>query len=214
MSRRHTFLVNGEIYHIFNHSIAGIPIFKGERENHLFLESMKFYLQLKPPTKFSIYRRNRKSFPIQLDQRVVTIINYCLMPNHFHFTLRQEKENGIQQFMHRLSNSFAHYFTVKYHKKGHVFEDKFKAVHIETEEQLIHLSRYIHLNPVTAFLVEEPEDYSYSSYKVYLGKDESDLIDPSPVLASFPSKEKYKEFVMSQKDYQRTLDRIKHLTLE
>lgn len=175
---------------------------------------MKFYLQVKPPTKFSTYRKSKQNFPINLNQRVITIINYCLMPNHFHFTLQEEIEGGIKQFIQRLSNSFAHYFSLKYKKRGHVFEDKFKATHIDTEEQLVHLSRYIHLNPVTAYLVERPEDYPYSSYKIYLGKESSDIIDPSPILNNFSSKTKYQEFVLSQKDYQRTLDEIKHLLLE
>lgn len=214
MARRRTFLTEGEIYHIFNHSVAGMPIFRGSRENDLFLEAMKFYLQPKPPTKFSIYRKSRQSFPIKLDQKIVTIINYCLMPDHFHLTLRQEQKDGIKQFIQRVSNSFAHYFSLKYRKRGHVFEDKFKAVHVETEEQLLHLSRYIHLNPVTSYLVEKPEDYSYSSYRIYLGEEASDIIDPSLILNNFSLREKYQQFVMSQKDYQRTLDRIKHLLLE
>lgn len=214
MPRRYILFASEEVYHIFNHSIAGMPIFKGSRENSLFLEAMRFYLQPQPPTKFSIYRKNRQSYPFTLEQKIVTIINYCLMPNHFHLTLRQEKEHGIRQFIQRISNSFAHYFSIKYKKRGHVFEDKFKAVHIEDEYQLIHLSRYIHLNPVTSYLVEKPEDYPYSSYRIYLGKEVSDMVDPSIVLSSFSSKKKYQEFVMAQKDYQRTLDRIKHLLLE
>lgn len=214
MPRRSIFFTPGEFYHIFNHSIASIPIFKGTRENEIFLEAMKFYLQPKPPTKFSIYRKGRQGFPIDLNQKIVTIINYCIMPDHFHFTLREEKEGGIKQFIQRLSNSFAHYFGIKYKRRGHVFEDKFKAVHIDTEEQLVHLSRYIHLNPVTSYLVENPEDYPYSSYKIYIGKRSSDIIDPSPVLNSFSAKTTYQEFVLSQKDYQRTLDNIRHLLLE
>lgn len=214
MPRRRTLFVNGEIYHVFNHSIAGIPIFKGSRENDLFFEAMKFYLQPKPPTRFSIYRKNRQSFPINLEQKIVTIINYCLMPNHFHLILKQEKDNGIKQFIQRVSNSFAHYFSTKYKRRGHVFEDKFKAVHIETEEQLLHLSRYIHLNPVTSYLVEKPEDYPYSSYKIYLSQESSDIIDPTSILNNFSSKEAYHKFVLAQKDYQRSLNEIKHLVFE
>lgn len=214
MPRRKVLFVTGETYHIFSRSIAGIPIFKGSRENDLFLDAMRFYLQPKPPTKFSIYRKSRNSFPLQIEQKIVTIVNYCLMPNHFHLTVRQEKDHGIKQFMQRLLNSFAHYYSIKYNKKGHLFEDKFKAVHITTEEQLVHLSRYIHLNPVTSYIVEKPEDHKYSSYRIYLGKESMDIIDPTLVLINFSSKDKYKEFVLSQKDYQRKLDEIKHLILE
>lgn len=214
MPRRRTLFANGEIYHIFNRSVATIPIFKGLRENDLFLETMKFYLQKKPPTRFSIYRKSRPSFPVDLSQKLVTILAYCLMPNHFHFILRQEQDDGIKRFIQRISSSFAHYFNIKNKRKGHVFADKFKAIRIETEEQLLHLSRYIHLNPVTSYITDKPEDYPYSSYKIYLGQEDSEIVNPSIVLNYFPSREEYKEFVLSQKNYQRTLGSIKHLMLE
>ena len=214
MGARKTILATGEIYHIFNHSVQGIPIFRGQRECNLFLEAMKFYLQPKPPTRFSIYRVSKDRFPIKLNLKLVTIINFCLMPNHFHFTLRQEMEKGIRRFIQRLTNSFAHYFSVKYKNKGAVFEGNFKAVHVETDEQLFHLSRYIHLNPVTAYLVEKPENYPYSSYQVYLGDEKSEIVNPSLILTHFASPKKYQEFVADQKDYQRVLGKIKHLFLE
>lgn len=214
MALRKTILATGEVYHILNHSVQGIPIFKGKREMNIFLEATEYYLQEKPPARFSIYRTSRDRFPIDLNKKLATIINFCIMPNHFHFTLRQEKENGIRQFIQRLSNSFAHYFSVKYKNRGPVFEGNFKAIRVGTDELLIHLSRYIHLNPVTAYLVENPEDYLYSSYNTYLGKESSDFVDPSLVLDQFSSPEDYREFVLSRKDYQRELEKIKHLLLE
>lgn len=214
MAVRKTILATGEIYHVFNHSVAGIPIFKGAREGNIFLEAMKFYLQPDPPTRFSIYRTSRNVFPIKLTSPIVTIICFCIMPNHFHLMLRQEKDDGIRQFMHRISNSFAHYYAIRNKQRGHIFEGNFKAVRVETEEQLLHLSRYIHLNPVTAYLVNKPEDYPYSSYRVYLGEESSEIVDPTVVLSHFSSREKYREFVMLQKDYQRKLQEIKHLLLE
>lgn len=214
MPRRRVKLVNGEFYHIFNRATFDLPIFAKKRDANLFLEAMEFYLQPNPPTRFSIYRKNRNSYKLNLEEKLVTIINYCLMPNHFHLTVRQELENGVQKFIQRLTNSYAHYFAFKYDKRGHIFEDKFKAIHIETNEQLIHLSRYIHLNPVTRFIVENPQDYTFSSYRIYLGKESLRFIDPIPVMNDFSSAKKYKEFVESQKDYQKALARIKHLTLE
>lgn len=214
MARRKTIIATGEVYHIFNHSAAMMPIFKGSRECDLFLETIKFYLQPNPPTKFSIYRTSRNNFPIDLTSTIVSLIGFCIMPNHFHLILRQERDTGITQFIQRVSNSFAHYYGLKNRQRGHIFEGNFKAVRVETDEQLLHLSRYIHLNPVTAYLVNKPEDYVYSSYRAYLGDEPSEFINASPVLSHFSSKEKYREFVMSQKDYQRTLQEIKHLILE
>lgn len=214
MSLRKVILATHEIYHVFNHSVASIPIFKGERECRLFLEATRFYLQPNPPTRFSIYRYSKDRFSIKLDSRLVTVISFCLMPNHFHFILRQEENNGIKKFVQKLTNSFAHYYILKYKKRGHVFEGNFKAVRIETDEQLIHLSRYIHLNPVTSYLVERPEDYLYSSYRNYLGKETSDIINPQLVLNQFSSPNHYQLFVLDQIDYQRKLEEIKHLLLE
>ncbi|MBI4067153.1 transposase [Candidatus Gottesmanbacteria bacterium] len=214
MPRRRVIFAAGEFYHIYNRSTNKAPIFRGKRECDIFLDAVRFYLQPKPPTKFSIYRKSRQSFKLDLDQNIVTIVNYCVMPSHFHFTLRQERDRGIQQFIQRLSNSFAHYFSVKYKKRGHIFEDKFKAVHVETQEQLVHLSRYIHLNPVTSYIEERPEDYFYSSYNIYTGKIKSDIVDPRPVMENFNTVESYKNFVLSRKDYQRSLEQIKHLIFE
>lgn len=214
MALRKTVLVTGEIYHILNRSVQGIPVFKGARECEHFLEAMGYYLQVNPLVKFSLYKFNKDRYPLNLDQRLVTIVNFSIMPNHFHFTLRQEVDKGIKKFIQKLTNSFAHYFSVKYQSKGHIFEGNFKAVRVEDEEQLIHLSRYIHLNPVSSYLTERPEDYLYSSYRVYLGDERSEIIDPSLVLNNFSSPKEYEEFVLARKDYQRELEKIKHLILE
>jgi putative transposase len=214
MGLRKTILATEEIYHVFNRSAQNVPIFKGEREYLLFLEATRFYLQENPPTRFSIYRTSKANFPIKLESRLVTIICFCLMPNHFHFILRQEKDNGIKQFIQKLTNSFAHYFILKYKTSGHIFGGNFKAVRIENENQLLHLSRYIHLNPVTAYLVKNPGDYPYSSYLIYLEKQPADFVDSSIVMGHFSKPEHYKNFVLSQKEYQRTLKEIGHLLLE
>ena len=213
MPLRKTILATGEIYHVFNRSVQGIPIFRGKTEYETFKETIRFYLQPEPPTKFSIYRMHSSRYKIKLTRKLVTIINFCLMPNHFHFTLRQEEENGIRNFIQRISNSFAHYFALKYQNSGPVFEGNFKAIRVENNEQLLHLSRYIHLNPVSAYLVENPRDYPYSSYSTYLGMEKEDFVEPAIILEQFTSPWQYEKFVLDQKDYQRSLEVIKRLTL-
>lgn len=214
MARRKTILANNETYHVFNRSSHDIPIFKRRRESQIFIEALHFYLQETPPTRFSIYRTSRDRYSINLENKLVNIINYCLMPNHFHLTLRQKKDDGIRKFVQRVSNSFAHYYNVKHKSRGPVFEGNFKAVRISSNEQLIHLSRYIHLNPVTSYLVKNPKDYPYSSYKTYLKKEESNFVEPSLVISQFSSLKDYERFTLSQKNYQRKLNRIKHLLFE
>ena len=214
MGLRKIILLEGEVYHIFNKSCYDIPLFKNKKEFSLFLETVRFYLQPQPPVKFSKYRKNRKRYPFDLSKRLVTVICFCLMPNHFHFLLKQEVKDGIKKFIQRVCNSYSHYFNSKYQTGGSLFKGNFKAVRVENDTQLLHLSRYIHLNPVTAYLVNHPEDYFFSSYLEYIGERKSDFLDPSLVLDQFSSTRDYKEFVLSRKDYQRELERIKHLLIE
>ena len=214
MSTKRAILETEEIYHVYNRSERGIKIFDSPRENELFLDTIRYYLQVNPPAKFSFYRKNPEKFPFIIQPKLATIINYSLMPTHFHFTLRQEQEAGIKKFIERISNSFAHYFNISRDGRGGVFERNFKAIHVENDYQLIHLSRYIHLNSVTSYLVENPEDYPYSSYRTYIGLESQSMVDPTEVMSQFSSIEQYKKFVMNQKNYQRELKKIKDFLLE
>ncbi len=214
MSLRRNILATGETYHVFNKTGYDIPLFRSKRDYSIFLEATGYYLQLKPPIRFSIYRKSRNKYPIDLSKKPVSIICYCLMPNHFHFILRQESEEGIKKFIQRLCNSYSHYLNTKNETSGRLFNDNFKAVRIENDEQLVHLSRYIHLNPVTSYLVEDPEKYPFSSYLIYLGKENQSFLEPKLVTSQFKTPSEYKNFVLGQKDYQRELEKIKHLTLE
>lgn len=211
MPRRKTTLATDEHYHIFNRSVRDLPIFKNKKDYQTFLEATKYYLQVDPLVKFSDYKAGKP--PLNLKKKMATIVSFCIMPTHFHFILKQEQDEGIRQFVQKLSNSFAHFFNLKYRSRGPVFEGNFKAIHIETDEQLWHLSRYIHLNPVTAYLVESPKDYPYSSYLTYLEEEKNEIVDPSIIMGNF-TPETYQKFVLVQKDYQRELEKIKHLLLE
>lgn len=210
MPRRYTSFLTGNFYHIFNKSVYGQPILQKKNDLNYFLQATKYYLQLNPPIKFSYFRLNPDKYQTDFNKRLVTLISYCFMPNHFHFCLKQEKDGGIQLFMRKLMSSFSHYFQIKYKNKGPLFCGTFKAVPIESDEQLMHLSRYHHLNPVTAGMVDHPKDYHYSSFNSYMTK-ESDMVDTSYVLSNFSSKQQYERFVLDRKDYQKELKKIEHL---
>jgi putative transposase len=214
MPTRKIIIENGRFYHILNRSIQNIPIFSEPRQCRVFLDLLKFYNQLNPPGKYSVNKNMETKKSIKKNEQIVNIINYCLMPNHFHLTLLQKKDRGITTLIQRVSNSFSHFYNIKFRNVGPLFQGSFKSIGIENIEQLLHLSRYIHLNPVTANIVEKPEDYVFSSYKNYIGLERSDLIDPKPILSEFKSIEKYKKFVSLQKDYQRNLSKIKEILLE
>lgn len=214
MPPRKVILATGETYHVFNRSLHQTPLFTNKKEFDLFFMATKYYLQTNPPVKFSLFRQQPNKYELDFSKTLVKVIAYCLMPDHFHFMVTQLKDEGIKTFIHRLATSYSHYFNLRHNQKGSVFESKFKAVRIESQEQLVHLSRYIHLNPVTSFLVEDPIEYKYSSYKIYLNKETSDFVDPSNVMVDFRLPEIYEKFVLNQKDYQRKLKSIRHLAFE
>jgi putative transposase len=212
MGLRKITLATGEIYHIYNRCSKG-DIFTHKQEVKTFLAAVWYYLQITPPVKFSIYKKQPDNYRLSLKKTLVDIYAYCLMPNHFHFILKQNTDKGIQFFMQRLSGSYSHYYNLRNNKRGMLFDSFFKAKRIENQEQLTHLSRYIHLNPVTSFLVEDPIYYEYSSYQNYLGLKNNQYLSSLPVMANF-TPDSYKLFVLDRKDYQRELATIKHLSFE
>jgi len=144
-------------------------------------------------------------------EKLVQIIAYCIMPTHFHLILKQLKEKGISIFMRNILNSYSHYFNIKHKRKGPLWESRFQNKFVETDEQLLHLTRYVHLNPVTAFLVDKPEQWLWSSYNEYLSKVDKDekvcdyegILDVEPV--------SYGAFTDERIDYQRELAKLKDL---
>ncbi len=223
MKRKHP-LKTGDIHHVLNRSIAKYIIFNSDDDyKRMILMLLFFSFEGGNLPKFSHFNSSssvkNKGFENELYERVeekdkrVQIIAYCIMPTHFHLILKQLTDNGISDFVGRTSNSYSHYFNNKNNRRGRLWEDKFKNVPVNSDEQLLHLTRYIHLNPVTARLIEDPKDWKYSSYHEYIQTDNNhsmcefkNLIDTSP--------EKYKEFVMARKEYQRELAKIKNITLE
>lgn len=207
---------------MFNRSVGQQSIFPFAQDYQRAIDVFKFYLHKKPPLRFSFYNRLPENQKVKFYEEIlkiqphtVEIFCFCLMPNHFHFLLRGLTGNGVGQFMSNFQNSFAKYFNTKHKRTGTLFQQNFKAVRIESDEQLVHVSRYIHLNPVTSYLIEaeDLENYLWSSYPNYL-RDESTYIFKNLVLDQFKSVESYKKFVLDQVDYQRKLNEIKHLTLE
>lgn len=212
MPRRKHLFANGEYYHIFNRSLGHLPIFESSRSSNHFLKTYEYYLQESPEIKFSLFtsKNQLRVHPPYL----VSTHGFIIMPNHFHFILRQETDGGISKFMRKISDSFSHYYNLKNNRLGPLFESRFKSVHIETREQLIHLNRYIHLNSTTAYLVDDPYDYYFSSYRDFVGLNRYYWLDKSVVMSYFKTKEAYKTFVSDNIDYQRSLRKLKHLTLD
>jgi putative transposase len=154
-------LVNGEIYHIYTKSIAKLKIFKKESEYKRMEESFSYYRSGNPPLRFSVFLqiKNKKGFlekHLSKNCLLIEIIAYCIMPTHIHLIVKQCKDDGISMFMQNILNSHSHYFNLKNKRKGPLWQTRFENKLVKNEEQLLHLSRYIHLNPVTAKLIDKP----------------------------------------------------------
>lgn len=136
------------------------------------------------------------------------------MPNHFHFLIQQKTNGGLTEFISKLSNSYTKYINTKNQRSGPLFQGEFKAVHIESNEQLIHLSRYIHLNPLVSYVCKNLDDYQWSSYIEYSGKTKDSHCSKSIILDQFKNIPEYLQFIKDQEDYGKSLEQIKHQTLD
>ncbi len=221
MNSRKVPLVIGEYYHIFNRGVAKSPTFLTKNDYKQAVASLFYYMEVNPLMKFSRFKKlliNEKDSVLKRSidsDKLVELICYCFMPNHFHLLVKQLVKNGISIFLSRFANSYTKYFNTKNERVGPLFQGIFKSVHVETEGQLFHLSRYIHLNPLTSFTISENDflSYPWSSLKEYL-EGKKGLVNTKPVLSEFSSPKKYLDFVLDQKDYQRKLNNIKHLLTE
>ncbi len=213
-----------EIYHVFNRSVGRQPIFLNSHDFQRAVQVADFYGYATPRLRFSHFNRlsmeERNKFLLELkmsSSKIVDIFAYCLIDNHYHFLLRQLKDLGIIKFLSNFQNSYAKYFNTTRKRNGALFQAVFKAVRIEGDEQLLHVSRYIHLNPFSSFSIKEVKDlvnYPWSSLGDYLGIRESGMVNTNFLLGYFPSMEKFKDFIYDQADYQRRLKELEYFVLE
>jgi len=218
--RRKIELVNNKVYHICNKSIAGFKIFNVKNDFLRLVELMRFYQVDNLPYSYSRYLELNTTPEdllneiIQKREKIVRIIAYCIMPTHYHFILQQMRDNGISTFIGNVQNSYSRYYNIRTNRKGPLWEGKFRNVLVESDEQLLHLTRYIHLNPVTAYLADKPNDWEASSYRDYLsGNKRVDRICEFDEIIEI-NHDSYKEFVVDRISYQRDLAEIKDLMLD
>ena len=124
---------------------------------------------------------------------------YCLMNNHVHLLIKTD-DIHIGNFVGRVHGIYARYFNTKYKYIGHLYQDRYHTEIIENDAQLLTTSRYIHLNPVRAKMVERPEDYRWSTHGIFIGIVEEKFTVSQNILCYFKrgnNKELYKSFVES-----------------
>ena len=195
MPQRSISLVAGEYYHVYNRGNNRQDVFF-ERENYLFF-----------------LRRVRKYLvgDTQTSEVWTTIIAYCLMPNHFHLLVCPH-DDELSRRMQRFSISYTKAMNKRYDRVGSLFQGQFQAVLVDRNEYLLHLSRYLHLNPVEAGLAKRPVDWEFSSYRDYIGLRQGTLPMPDIILSQFPTPKEYQEFVESYKLNDR--DIVAHLLFD
>ena len=188
-NRRKIYVENG-YYHTYNRGVEKRDIFLDDQDYRVFLSFMKAYLS--PPESKFIHPVTQVtgSDPVRLRPLgsffgKVSLLAYCLMPNHFHLLLQQAPTNGMTEFIRALCTSYTMYFNKKYIRVGTLFQGIYKAALIDSDAYLLHLSRYIHLNPIELTGSDPVNEYPYSSYLYYLGKKHAGWLHPEHVLSYF-----------------------------
>ncbi len=171
-----------------------MEIFRDEQDYLNFLKRIRVALGKTKGIKTSLDRL------VPFEEGVFSLISYCLMPNHFHLQIEQCADVPLGKLLLKVCTSYSMYFNKKYDHVGHVFQDQFKAIPIQSENQVAALSAYIHQNPKVAGLVKRAEDWAYSSYPDYIGVRQGNLIDPNSVLSQFSSRDEYRLFVEDQSE--------------
>lgn len=182
------------VFHIYNRGNNKEKIFFDEQDYRAFLfrlglclgfieeELNNQKLTSMPYSRIRITNTNKNNFKLHA---------FCLMPNHFHLMLEQIEDITISKMILKICTSYSRYLNKKYKRVGHVFQDKFKAVLIEGNSQLMWTSSYIHTNPVKDGLVKHPREYKWSSYNDYAFNRNLPIISKDLILGTFGSKENF-----------------------
>lgn len=211
--------VNKEYYHIFNRGVDKRKVFLNGDDFNRFLQSMDEFNSVVPIG--SIYENsfNKKKLRHSVSKfesrkkkekdKLVSFICYCINPNHYHFLLEQMVDNGIEKFMQRLGNGYTKFFNNKYLRSGSLFQGRYKSVHIDSNEYLLHLSVYINLNDKVHRL---GHSMSKSSWDEYVNGNDYSFCNKSIILDQFNNVKDYEVFtndslepIMQKKEMEKFL---------
>jgi putative transposase len=186
MPYRRDDFAQGHCYHIYNRGVGKDSLFFNPGNYEYCLRLVKRYYQ----------------------RYGATVIAYCLMPNHYHFCLRQETAQPLFRFINVLFNAYVQAVNRQQGRSGTLFEGRFRHVWVDREEYLVHLCRYIHLNPVKAGLAPRLEEWPYSNYLEWIGQRAGTLKDEAFIHSLFPTFEAYRRFVADDQDEVRSREHI------
>ena len=192
MATRKINFMQGEYYHVYNRGVDKRDIFMSLEDRERFFLSMKLF-NIEEPIG-SIYEHSFVVDKPVVGNKLVDFVCFCLNPNHYHFLITAKVDNGIQKFMQRLGTGYTKYFNEKYKRNGSLFQGKFKAVHISSNEYLLHVSAYINLNDRIHQLGSKA---SKSSWQEYLNNPNQSFCDKKIILEQFKNIQEYSTFAIS-----------------
>lgn len=185
MSTRKIEMVNDEYYHVFNCGVEKRNIFTNQEELQFFFNGLK------------IFNKDDTNPLVKDSKKLVEIVAYCLLPNHFHLLLKQKSDNGISRFMQKLCTSYVMFFNTKHKKSGSLFQGRFKSNHLSGEYTLPTLSSYVNLN-YKHHKMEIGTQTVKSSIFEYLGKEKDDCIcseiEVNNILSEVGGSKEYKKY--------------------
>ena len=187
MDRKFQFSV-GEFYHLYNRGSNKMPVFLDSSDKKRFIKLLFVCNSHKPVVLKTIQGQSLDK--IDRGETLVDVGAYCLMPNHFHLLIKEKVENGISEFMKKISTGYSMYFNKRYERTGGLFEGTFKATHANDDEYLKYLFAYIHLNSVKLIEPDWKENgikdknaanvflkgYEFSSHVDYLGVERTESL--------------------------------------
>lgn len=191
--------VSDSYYHIYARGHGRQAIFREEEDYWVFLSLFKRHLSLEAAN-------DNYGMPYVHLRDSIELLCYCLMTNHFHLLVYQKDEGAMQRLMRSVMTSYSRYFNKKYDSSGSLFESRYKASRISNDAYLMHISRYIHLNP------REWRAYPYSSIHAYYGISRPEWLQPERIIELFTSLPHYADFLDDYEDYKASLEEIKHET--
>jgi putative transposase len=216
-------LVTGHYYHIYNRGVNRQPIFFDKRDYKRAINLLRFNNYIDRPTRFSKFLLLSQNQRMDIWNHLVgtktytDILSYCLIPNHFHLLLKQNEENGVSEFLKDFQIAYTKYINTKNDRVGPLLQGQFKARLIETDKQLLQVSRYIHLNPYSATLVQNLPNllkYKWSSLPEYLNIEKVKICNRKLINSCYKNVDEFKKFIFDEADYLKEINRIKHLKLE
>lgn len=183
-------------YHAYNRGVSKQVIYHDEEDYAVFLNLLKRYLDEQPHTDI-------KGREYEWLRGQVELLAFCLMPNHFHMLFYLQEPDAVTRLMQSVTGAYTIYYNKKYDRVGPLFQSRFKAARILNESYLMHISRYIHMNP------DNYKSWSYSSLEDYLGNRHTGWLQHQRITEIFKEQRiDYRVFLSDYEDYKAVLEDV------